>query len=59
MHPYHSMESMDAFIVICVLGCVACQVKKIKEGVIYDGEFFSPLAAYLPGMLPKESEVAR
>ena len=35
------------------------QVKSIKEGVIYDGKFRSPLAAYLPGMLPRESEEAR
>ena len=31
----------------------------MKEGVVYEGEFFSPLAAYLPGLLPKQSEVAR
>ena len=31
----------------------------MKEGVVYEGEFFSPLAAYLPGLLPKQSEIAR
>ena len=35
------------------------KAKRIREGLIYDGEFFSPLAAFLPGLLPKESEMAR
>jgi hypothetical protein len=35
------------------------KVGKMKKGVVYEGEFFSPLAAYLPGLLPKQSEVAR
>ena len=40
--------------------CSVClQVKHLKEGAVYEGEFFSPLAAYLPGLLPKQAEVAR
>ena len=31
----------------------------MREGVVYEGQFFSPLAAYLPGLLPRESEIAR
>ena len=39
--------------------CVCLQVKSGKEAEIYNGEFHSPLAAFLPGLLPKQSEVAR
>ena len=50
-----------AQLVLKLDGSRACppQVKRVKEGEVFEGEFFSPLAAYLPGMLPKESEVAR